>query len=321
LLVRLPSQLGRGPKAVIEPAASNYVKGAGFGLAAVSIWASLSAVTRMAVTTNLSAWDIAALRYGVAGLLLAPVVLRRGLARDRLGGAELALMVAGAGAPYALLQAGGLRFASAADQGALNPGFMPLFVTMISAFALGEQVSIARKLGLALILLGAFLIVGWHAPASGGDWSASRTFGHALFLCAAFLWACFTIVMRRAKLDPVHAVALVSTGSFVIYMPIYLPLYAGHLAHMPLAELAFQAFFQGILVTVLALILYARAVAILGASGAAAFGALVPMLSALFAIPLLGEWPTRSDWVALTLVSVGVYLATGAPLPRWKKRQ
>jgi hypothetical protein len=31
--------------------------------------------------------------------------------------------------------------------------------------------------------------------------------------------------MRQAELDPLHAVALVSTGSLVIYLPIYLALY------------------------------------------------------------------------------------------------
>jgi drug/metabolite transporter (DMT)-like permease len=80
------------------------------------------------------------------------------------------------------------------------------------------------------------------------------------------------------------------------------------------AELTFQAFFQGILVTIVALALYGHAVAILGASDGAAFGALVPALSALFAIPLLAEWPTESSWVAIVLVSTGVYLASGGPL-------
>jgi drug/metabolite transporter (DMT)-like permease len=57
---------------VKQPASSNYLTGAVFGFAAVSIWASWSAITRLAVTTSLDAWDIAALRFGVAGLLLSP---------------------------------------------------------------------------------------------------------------------------------------------------------------------------------------------------------------------------------------------------------
>ncbi len=305
--MRLPNRL--------RPAGSNYLKGAAFGFAAVSIWASWSAITRLAVTTSLDAWDIAALRFGVAGLLLAPVVARQGLARDRLGWLGLAVLVAGIGAPYVLVAAGGLHFAPASDQGALNPGCMPLFVALIAAMVLGEKLSTARKLGLFLILAGALVIVGWHAADRSAAWSASRTFGDVLFLCAAFMTACFTVVMRQAKLDPLHAAALVSTGSLVIYLPIYLALYGIRLAQIPLADLAVQAIFQGVVVTIVSLVLYGRAVAILGASGGAAFGALVPALSALLAIPLVGEWPSETDWLGIALISAGVYLTSGGPLP------
>src|SRR5437016_10828017 len=197
-------------------AGSHYLKGAVFGVAAASIWAGWSAVTRLAVTTSLDAWDIAALRFGVAGLLLAPVVLRRGLARDRLGWPGLGAIVSGIGAPYVLVAAAGLRFAPASDQGALNPGCMPLFVALIAAVVLRERLAPARKLGLVLILAGALITFGWHVEGWRAGWTASRSFGDALFLCASFLTACFTVVMSRAKLDPLHAAALVAAGSLVL---------------------------------------------------------------------------------------------------------
>jgi drug/metabolite transporter (DMT)-like permease len=276
-------------------------------------------MTRLAVTTSLTAWDIAALRFGVAGVLLAPVIVRRGLARDRLGWVGLAVLIAGLGAPYALVAAGGLHFAPASDQGALNPGCMPLFVALIAEIVLGETLSSTRKSGLALILAGALIIVAWHAAAGRAAWSVSRTLGDALFLLAAFLSACFTVIMRQANLDPLHAVALVATGSFVVYFPIYLALQGARIAEVPFGELAVQAVFQGVLVTIVSIVLYGRAIAVLGASGGAAFGALVPVLSALLAIPLLGQWPNAADWVGIVLISTGVYLASGGPLPAWQK--
>ena len=75
---------------------------------------------------------------------------------------------------------------------------------------------------------------------------------------------------------------------------------------------SFQVIFEGIVVTIVSLVLYGRAVVILGASGGSAFGALVPALSALLAIPLLGEWPNSIDWVGIVLISAGAYLASGA---------
>jgi len=299
------------------PTIATYLKGALFGLTAVSIWAGWSALTRLAVTTKFDALDIAALRFGIAGCLLAPMAVHRGLALDQLRWGGLALLIAGAGVPYVLLAAAGLQFAPAHDQGALNPGFMPLFVALISALGLGEKLAAARQLGLSVILVGALIIVGSHAA----TWNTSRLCGDALFLTAALLWSGFTVVMQQARIDPLHAAALVSCGSALIYLPIYLAFNAAHLAKIPLADVVLQAIFQGLLVTVVSLVLYGRAIALIGASGGAAFGALVPALSALIAIPLLGEWPSRSDWVGIGLISSGVYLASGGPISLRRGRQ
>jgi len=158
------------------------------------------------------------------------------------------------------------------------------------------------------------LLIAANADAAE-TWSASRTFGAMLSLLAAFMWAIFTVVMRRADLDPLHAAALVSVGSLAIYLPVYLAWRGAALAQVPLAELAVQVLFQGVLVTVVSLLFYGRAIALLGAARGAAFGALVPALAALIAIPLLGEWPGATDWLAIVLISAGVYLASGGPMP------
>ncbi len=149
-----------------------------------------------------------------------PIVIGRGLALDRLGWLGLAAIIAGSGALYALLAASGLQFAPAYDQGALNPGCMPLFVALIATIVLKERLSSRRKAGLSLISAGIVTIVAWHGW--GGAWSMSRTIGNLLFLSASLLTACFTVTMRQVKPEPLHATALLATGSLVIYLPIYL---------------------------------------------------------------------------------------------------
>jgi drug/metabolite transporter (DMT)-like permease len=58
-------------------------------------------------------------------------------------------------------------------------------------------------------------------------------------------------------------------------------------------------------------------VSLLGATSGAAFVALTPVMTGLMGIPVLGEWPTAIDWVAIALISIGVYVVSGGPLPRW----
>jgi drug/metabolite transporter (DMT)-like permease len=300
--------------ALMSPASARYLKGALCGLAAAAIWASQSAVTRFAVTTSFDPWDVALLRFGLAGLLLAPVAARRGPALDRLGWLGLAMLIAGAGAPYVLVAADALRLAPAAELSALNPGCIPLFVAALAFAFARETVSAAQRAGLALIVAGAALLIAANAADADPSSTTSRLFGTTLALLAALMWAVFTLVMRRADLDPLHAVALVSTGSLVIYLPIYLAWRGAALMQVALADLAIQATFQGLLVTIVSLLLYGRTLAMLGASGGAAFGALVPALTALVAVPLLGEWPSATDWLAIVLISAGVYLASGGPV-------
>jgi drug/metabolite transporter (DMT)-like permease len=68
-----------------KPTTSEYIRGSLNGLAAVSIWASWIVAVRLGIRTSLTPWDIAAIRFGVAGLILLPYLLKKGLAVDRLG--------------------------------------------------------------------------------------------------------------------------------------------------------------------------------------------------------------------------------------------
>ena len=102
-------------------------------------------------------------------------------------------------------------------------------------------------------------------------------------------WAAFVVVMRGAELDPLHATALVSNGSLVVYLPLYLAVRGFELIDVPLPDFALQAAFQSILVTIVSLVLFGRSVTLLGVSGGAAFGALVPALSAANKLRLLRD--------------------------------
>ena len=224
-----------------NPTSTDYTRGALYGLAAASIWSSWIVVTRLGLRTSLTPWDIAALRYGVGGLLLLPVVWRKGFAVERLGWSGLMALVIGCGAPMVLLVNGGLLFAPAAHAGGLFSGVVPMMVALLAVPILHEPISSAKKVGLALILTGVMAVV-WGA---GGTLGTRQNIGHALFLGGAFLWACYTIAMRRARLDGLHAAAIAAVGTLVIYLPIYAVMAGGSLLNAPLLDIALQAFVQG----------------------------------------------------------------------------
>src|SRR5437763_1975020 len=86
-----------------SPTTSNYLRGALYGLSAVCIWAAFIVVSRLGVSTSLTPWDVAAIRFAVAGVCLLPYLLKRGLAVDRLGWTGVAAIAIGCGAPMVLL--------------------------------------------------------------------------------------------------------------------------------------------------------------------------------------------------------------------------
>lgn len=295
---------------------SEYTRGALYGVAAVSIWAGFIVVSRLGVLTSLTPWDIAAIRFGVAGSLLLPYVMRKGIALERLGWIGLAAIVIGCGAPMVVLANAGLLFAPAAHAGALFPGAMPLMVAILAAAILNEAFTSQKRVGFALIAMGAVGIV-WG---TGGTIGTTQNVGHVLFLASGLAWACYTVAMRRARLDGLHAAAIAAVGSLAFYLPAYAYIAGTSIFKAPLPDIALQAIVQGLLTAIIALLLYGRMVSILGATGGAAFVALTPAMTALVAIPILGEWPSAIDWMAIALISIGVYVLSGGPLPARRAR-
>jgi drug/metabolite transporter (DMT)-like permease len=294
-----------------ERAAAEYVRGALFGLAAVSIWAGNIVVGSLGLRSSLTPWDITAIRFAVAGLVLLPLLIRRGLALDRLGWLGVAALVLG-GAPPVILVNAGLLFAPASHAGALFPGVMPLMVAVLAAGLRMEAFTRRKRLGFALIAMGVLGIV-WG---NGGAIGTTQNIGHLLFLGAALAFACYTVALRRARLDGLHAAAISAVGSTLIYLPPYAILAGADLFDAAPGAIALQALVQGLLTAVISYVVYGRAVGILGASSGAAFAASCPAMTALMAIPILGEWPSGIDWIAIALISIGVYVVSGGPLPR-----
>ncbi|MBM3556224.1 MAG: DMT family transporter [Alphaproteobacteria bacterium] len=279
------------------------IAGIAWGLTAVTIYAGWMAVTRHSARTALDPWDLAFLRFGFAGLVLAPVVWRQGLGLDKLGWRGLAFLVATAGAPYTVVAATGMGYAPAAHAAALIPGVIPLFVALQGQLFLRLRYEQGQWLGLAAIAAGALAIGGFGAILGAPElWR-----GHALFLLAANMWSAYTLYLGRIGLTALHATAIVSVGSFLVYVPPYLAIAGWRVIEAPPDDIILQTLYQGLLVSIVALIAFNRAIALLGPKGASLL-AFVPVFTVILAIPALGEWPSAVDVVGIALVSLGVYV-------------
>jgi drug/metabolite transporter (DMT)-like permease len=295
----------------MERTTAEYARGALFGLAAFLIWAGNIVVAGLGLRSDLTPWDISAIRFGVAGLILAPYLMRRGFAIDRLGWIGVLALVLG-GAPTVLLANAGLLFAPASHAGALFPGVMPLVVAVLAAVILKEAFTLQKKAGFVLIATGVVGIV----SVSGATIGTTQNIGHLLFLASALAFACYTVAMRRARLEGLHAAAISAVGSMLIYLPPYAMVAGAGIFDAAPSAIALQAVVQGLLTAVISYVVYGLAVSILGASSGAAFAASCPAITALMAIPILGEWPSSADWCAIALISAGVYVVSGGPMAR-----
>jgi drug/metabolite transporter (DMT)-like permease len=285
----------------------NFATGAAAALTAAVLSGTWVVITRFGVTTTLSPFDTALLRFAIPALILLPVLLREGLALERIGAGKMALMVAGSGLPFSLAGAAGMQFAPAAHAGALLPGAVPLFVALLAVLIEKDRLSRWRSAGFACIVAGVIAIGGYNLFLGvPGQWR-----GHLLFLSGACLWAVYTLAFRRAGIGAWHAAALINLYSTLALLPIYL-FTESHLPETPWRDLALHAACQGVMAGVIVVFSYGAAVRRLGSARAASFIALTPAVAALLAIPVLGEWPDAATIFGIVAVAFGVVLASGA---------
>ena len=287
---------------------------AGFAWAAVSvaIFSGWFVVTRFSITRELRVWDITALRFGIGAILLAPAVLWPGHRVSRVQWGEGLLFASLWGLPFVLLVAFGLQLTSAAQAASIAPTLMPVFAGLLCWAFLREKPRRSRWLGYAAIVAGLIGLVTAGAVVHGMPNPAGLV---ALALAAA-MWAGYTLLFRASALSPIQSAALICIWSAVFFLPAYVLLGLSRFRLASAGEIALQAFYQGVLMSGVALVTFNRAVSLLGSTAATAIIALLPAVATLLAIPVLGEVPTPVQTVAIAVIVVGVLLAARPTLAR-----
>lgn len=277
----------------------------------VVIWSGWMIISRMGLLSTLTSFDLIFLRFTTAGILLLPIALKNLhlITKDNWKG--VVLMMLGAGAPYLLVC--NVGFATVpASHGILTPSSMPLWVAIGSYFLFSEKIGAFRLCGYFFILSGAVfkLSTGEHGV------EAADLF----FLAGGVLWAVYTLMAKKHNyLSPIVITSFVATGTMILIAIPYGLYQFNNPRELELVDAFQQVLYQGVMVSIVAMVTYNRAMRLIGAAHTASFAALVPVMVTLLAIPLLGELPTANDWVFVVLMTVGVFLASGVTRQIWEK--
>jgi len=298
------------PGAVRIPAS---VRG-GFALAiAIGCWVAWAIVTRSGMKAGYSPWDLAFLRFLVAGVVLAPVLWRMGL-KDTPWWAVIVITL-GAGPGYVAFAYSGAALAPASHVATLTAGVLPLFTTLLTLMLKLERITRLKWIALSLIVGGAafFLLDSANgATASGAD-HTRMWLGDLLLMGGPLMWAFFTVTVRALGINPFRSTAIISVFGLLSYGPIYLALGnpAVFLKIDPWITVG-QGLFHGIVVVVVALACFTYSVRILGPVLTTLGTAAVPAITTLLAVPLLGEAISGMEAIGVTLDTIGLCLVAVA---------
>ncbi len=287
---------------------------AGFAWAGlcVLVFAGWFVVTRLSVSHQLRIWDVTALRFGIGAVLLAPVLLRRRtrltLAAWRLGFVFMLLW----GAPFVLLVALGLQLTSAGQAASITPTLMPVFSGLLGAALIRENQGWLRWTGYGVITLGIALLL----AAGSAEHGTLDLEGLGALVLAAAMWAVYTLLFRRSGLTAAQAAAMICVWSAVLFLPPYVLLGLSRFGAASAGEIALQAGYQGVLMSAVAIVVFNRAVSILGPGAATAIIAFLPAVATLLAIPVLGEVPGTAEGLAIAVIVAGALLAARPARPR-----
>lgn len=273
------------------------------GVGAALLWGIWPTISRYSVQSTLQPWDIVFIRFAVSGLLLLPVFLKFKLKGIPLTGALL--LMTGAGAPYVIITVIGLQHTPASHGGLVVPSFNIIFSTIGAALLLGTKPTVTRLMGLSLIFLGCGTI--FLQSFSGSD--PAQLYGDLLYVLGGFVYAIYTVSSQKYRVNAWHAASIVAVFSAVLYIPVYVLFLPSTLSQAPVSELAMQAVFQGVVTSIMAIFLFSSAIAALGAARAVVFLALMPVFTLVSAIPILGEWPTNLEALALIAIVIGTLVA------------
>ncbi len=274
------------------------------------IWGGFTILSRLNLHWHVSAWDLVAMRFAIAFIILMPVLVYKKDLAFLWHPRPIILALTG-GLAYCLTVYTAFLHAPAAHAAIFLNGCIPL-CTAVAAYLLFRQpfdkhTWLSLSIMLSALALMSYLMLHEQASAFG--------IGDILFFLSAVWWGIFTVLLKQWKLSAWHSMASVAIWSALIYLPIYILFIPKHFQEAEPVHLLIQGVFHGVLVVIIATLTYVAAIERLGAFKTGSIVTLAPFIAAVIAVPLLNE--PLSPAIMCGLVGMGI----GALQPwRWFRK-
>jgi drug/metabolite transporter (DMT)-like permease len=273
------------------------------GAGSALFWAFGFVAARHGVLAGMSPLVLALHRFIWPGFALLPLVARSGLGDlGGLGWRRGIALTAFGGLPLALWSYVGYVYVPLGHGSLIQPSCAAVGGLVLAHLVLKEALPPRRVAGALTIMLG-LAVIGSEAMRTMGR---QGLLGDLLFVAAGSSFAIFGMLLRLWRVPPIHAAAVTSVLSLA-GLPILFLAYRNLIA-AGLWENLLQAVVQGIFAGPAAIYLYTRAVVLLGAGRAALYPSLVPPFSLVVGFLTIGEVPSLSQLIGLTVVVIGFRL-------------
>jgi drug/metabolite transporter (DMT)-like permease len=287
-----------------------------FAFAAALIWAGFILVSRMGGLSELLAFDVIAIRYTTCAAILLPIWWFK--FRFKLFTPRLIICSLVGGLAYALCAFSGFQLASASHAAILLPGMMPLFIIVLSFLINKESHGLQKWLGIGIITLGIIILFAGELGVFTGaiNFNMTTLLGDGWLVAAAFFWALFSVLIKRWQITPWQVTVSLALLTSLFYLPVYIAFLPKAISNAGWEDILLQAFYQGIMATIVQMIFYVKAVQNIGPSNMGAVMSIVPVISGLAAIVIFNEPVTIELVMGLVLVSLGAWFAHSRYLAR-----
>jgi len=268
----------------------------------VCIWSGWITLSRLGVQTALTPYDITLLRFGTAALLTLPFSIQYNWGSVKWN--RILLVALGCGFPYTMFSFIGLKTIKAANTGVLVNGMLPVIGLLFTVFWFKEKVSVLKYAAIGILLIANLIMMDLT-----NGFSPTYILGIASLLSAAVVFSTYMAATKKWGYSMKDVIAFVPIVNAVLFLPVWI-CFPSQILATPFEDVLIQMLYQGVLVSVVALMLITFAVSKLGSGTMSVFLSYVPAVTAVLAFIFLKESLSIQELIGICLCSVGLMLYT-----------